>query len=51
LRYAIDHKPEFYRSFDGIVYTTLENYKNENEKIYKDIDWREIIYQMALDYF
>lgn len=51
LRYAIDHKPEFYRSFDGTVYTTLKNYENENEKIYKDIDWREIIYQMSLDYF
>ena len=38
-RYAIHKKPEYYKAFDGKIYTN-ETY-----------DWREIIYQMALDYF
>ncbi len=38
LRCAIDEKPEKYVAFDGTVYTT------------EDWDWRELIYQMALDY-
>jgi len=39
MRVAIDEKPEYYKSFDGIEY-------NSNEW-----DWRELIYQMANDYF
>ena len=39
LRVAIDEKPEEYVSFNGTVY------KAEN------IDWRELIYQMAQDYY
>ena len=40
LRYAIDTKPVYYKTYKG-------------DKIYKieDWDWREIIYQMALDYY
>ena len=39
LRYAIDEKPFYYKNYDGKIYTS-------------DVfDWREIIYQMALDYY
>ena len=38
LRCAIDEKPESYTAFDGTTYTT------------DDWDWRELIYQMSLDY-
>ena len=38
-RYAIDKKPTGYKSFDGEVYESAT------------CDWRELIYQMALDYF
>lgn len=54
-RYAIHNKPIYYHSYDGNIYTTLE--MNEIINIpdidvhYKKVDWREIIYQMALDYF
>lgn len=54
-RYAIHNKPVYYHSYDGNIYTTLE--MNEITNIpdidvhYKKVDWREIIYQMALDYF
>ena len=37
-RYAIDKKPNKYTSFSGITYTSDQ------------YDWRELIYQMALDY-
>lgn len=39
MRYAINFKPEYYKSID-----------NKEFKV-DDLDWREIIYQMALDYF
>ncbi len=39
LRCAIDEKPEVYTNFKGITYSVDE------------WDWRELIYQMALDYF
>ena len=39
LRIAIDTKPKYYKNFNGVEYEI------------KEIDWREIIYQMALDYF
>lgn len=48
MRYAIDKKPNYYKSFQGITYVTDQYYgKEEGIKV----DWREIIYQMALDYF
>ena len=44
-RYAIDRKPEYY------IYVT-ENYSEKYpNKTHKIVDWREIIYQMALDYY
>lgn len=48
-RYAIHNKPVYYHSYDGNTYTTLE--MNNKDINYKKVDWREIIYQMALDYF
>lgn len=48
-RYAIHNKPVYYHSYDGNTYTTLE--MNDKDVNYKKVDWREIIYQMALDYF
>lgn len=60
MRCAIDIKPEFYRSYNNQIYLAnnkiIEKIDNENnsfidlEKV-KIVDWREIIYQMALDYF
>lgn len=41
-RYAIQNKPEYYKSFDGKEYSS----KGDNA-----VDWREIIYQMAKDYY
>lgn len=38
MRYAIDEKPTYYKSYNGTVYTTNE------------VDWREIIFQMQKDY-
>lgn len=48
-RYAIHNKPVYYHSYDGNIYTTLDI--NDEDVNYKKVDWREIIYQMALDYF
>ena len=53
MRMAIDDKPQYYKSFNGVAYYT----KNISQKITKNDndclvgDWREIIYQMALDYY
>lgn len=38
LRYAFDKKPSYYKNYNGKEFTS------------EDWDWREIIYQMALDY-
>ena len=48
MRYAIDKKPVYYKALDGKEYYTSQ-YINANEQYV--VDWREIIYQMALDYF
>ena len=40
MRYAIDFKPKYYKSIDQIEFVADDN-----------LDWRELIYQMALDYF
>ena len=45
MRMAIDHKPWYYKSFDGRIYIS-----NTKDSI-NGVDWREIIYQMALDYY
>lgn len=39
MRYAIDFKPTYYKTLDGKIFTS------------DNFDWRELIYQMALDYF
>lgn len=39
MRYAIQFKPEFYNTIDGQAFSSNE------------YDWRELIYQMAKDYF
>ena len=57
MRYAIDKKPSYYKSFSGIIYATNEQVFNNptiadqknNNVLY--VDWREIIYQMGLDYY
>lgn len=62
-RYAIDHKPDVYVSMtierDGYkesrhqtVYYSNPDYANVRPDIAerKQVDWREIIYQMAIDY-
>lgn len=48
MRYAIDKKPVYYKALNGEEYYTNQ-YINANEQYV--VDWREIIYQMALDYF
>lgn len=62
LRYALDKKPIYYRNYLGDIYIT-KNYIEylpdgtiitiddlDSEKTYI-VDWREIIYQMAVDYY
>ena len=56
LRYAIDTKPTIYTTYKDIggqQYTFIANNSNvfswDNNVIY--CDWRELIYQMAFDYF
>lgn len=39
LRYSINTKPSYYKNYDGEIFTS-DKY-----------DWREIIYQMSLDYY
>ena len=39
MRFAIHKKPERYTTYEDKTYTT------------EDLDWREIIYQMAIDYY
>lgn len=62
-RYAIDHKPKVYVSMDmsdtgdkterrpQTVYYSDSRFANIKEDLpHKEVDWREVIYQMALDY-
>ena len=39
MRYAIDEKPVSYTNYEGKTYSTLNG-----------VDWREVIYQMSIDY-
>ncbi len=50
MRYAIDNKPEYYKACDGTVYVSQDG---EFAAIAEAIvtDWRELIYQMAKDYY
>lgn len=52
-RIAIDDKPEWYISYDKIVYASKECVLPQSLKEYTVVvrDWRELIYQMALDYY
>jgi hypothetical protein len=54
LRYAIDTKPEYYVSFNNIMYTTKsedEVFEKGFDSIVANLDWRELIFQMAKDYY
>ena len=61
LRYSIHKKPFFYRTFDNNIFVTEEVAQYDqlvqilNEYVTMNrvflVDWREIIYQMAQDYF
>lgn len=53
MRLAIDEKPDYYRAFDGTVYYSDSDTKEPQTAFTKKIkcDWREIIYQMALDFY
>lgn len=55
MRYAIDQKPVYYRNYEGHLFLTKDY--NDNPELRKTYmksfpfyDWREIIYQMAIDY-
>lgn len=49
MRYAIDNKPEQYTTLrDGKTYISSDKTYIDDNNIY--CDWRELIYQMALDY-
>ena len=50
LRYAIDKKPTYYKAYNGETYTTIEDIQEKINEHIHICDWREIIYQMALDY-
>jgi len=57
LRYAIDTKPWYYKNYNQQVYITedgITQYKkitnNNSTANFKVVDWRELIYQMSLDY-
>ena len=49
-RYAIMDKPTRYKSYDGEVYVTDMEYTISGDENVKVRDWRELIYQMAIDY-
>lgn len=55
VRFAIDKKPVYYKTLEGKVYFTKDHPEvdllREQGQDYLLVDWREIIYQMALDYF
>lgn len=45
MRMAIDYKPWYYKSFDGTIYVA------NAKKAGTYVDWRELIYRMAIDYY
>lgn len=49
-RYAIHKKPEYYKNCNGISYYSYENLDIPSGER-NVFDWREIIYQMATDYY
>ena len=48
-RYAIDNKPEYYINYNNEEFYTKTPTKKETNSRLK-VDWREIIYQMTIDY-
>ena len=50
-RYAIDKKPVRYKALSGIVYVSAAAGQEDRENGDFEVDWRELIYQMAYDYF
>jgi hypothetical protein len=57
-RYAIDKKPVRYEAFDGRIFVTAATGNADRvsaigitSPIVITVDWRELIYQMARDYF
>jgi hypothetical protein len=55
-RYAIDKKPIFYKAFNNKYYIADKELYNKlllelDEVDILFVDWREIIYQMSLDYY
>lgn len=50
-RYAIDKKPVRYKALSGIVYVSAAAGQEDREDGDFEVDWRELIYQMAYDYF
>jgi hypothetical protein len=52
MRYAIDKKPVYYKAFDGRVFISNESDLSQlRSKDIIQVDWREIIYRMAVDYY
>lgn len=51
VRYAIDKKPVRYKALSGIVYVSAAAGQEDREDGDFEVDWRELIYQMAYDYF
>lgn len=49
MRYAVDFKPKYYKNYAGEIFIS-EEYEEEIDGA-QVVDWREVIYQMALDYF
>lgn len=51
-RYALDRKPTYYKNLAGQVFISPENDDPDvNQATAIKCDWRELIYQMSLDYF
>lgn len=52
VRYAIDKKPNSYYDYEGKIFYYTTAFKGSRPLTAKSIkcDWREVIYQMALDY-
>ena len=50
MRYAIDKKPTIYKTLDGQVYSVTKDENKPEQKDWIKTDWRELIYQMAIDY-
>ena len=51
MRYAIDKKPAYYKTIDDVVYYSKDYVLSDGETIVgHKVDWREIMYQMSVDY-